>query len=73
MNALMAGDIDTMFLSTTAAALLVMPMLGFKSFRFAQAVISGIEIMHMIKKGQLSDCVKGQVASAAAKFYSLAF
>ena len=28
------------------------PMLGFKSFRSAQAVLAGIELMHMIRKGQ---------------------
>ena len=52
---------------------IVRPMLGVKSFRSARAVISGIETTHMIKKRQLSGCVKGQAASAAAKFYSLAF
>ena len=31
----------------------VRPMLGFKSFRCARAIIAGIETMHMIKKGQL--------------------
>jgi len=31
----------------------VRPMLGFKSFRWARAIIAGIETMHMIKKGQL--------------------
>ena len=29
----------------------VRPMLGFKSFRCARAIIAGIETMHMIKKG----------------------
>ncbi len=29
---------------------IINPMLGFKEFRFACATISGIEIMHMIKK-----------------------
>ena len=29
-------------------------MLGFKSFRAASAVLAGIELMHMICKGQLS-------------------
>ena len=29
------------------------PMLGFKSFRSAQAVLAGIELIHMIRKGQL--------------------
>jgi putative transposase len=48
------------------------PMLGFKSFRCARALIVGIETIHMIKKGQM-DCRQGQASSAAAKFYSLAF
>ncbi|MEB0113691.1 IS6 family transposase [Variovorax sp. RTB1] len=51
---------------------IVRPMLGFKSFRCARALIAGIETMHMIKKGQL-DGSQGQASSAAAKFYSLAF
>ena len=33
---------------------IVRPMLGFKTFRCARAVIAGIETMHIIKKGQLS-------------------
>ena len=51
---------------------IVRPMLGFKSFRCASILISGIEIMHMIKKGQL-DCSEGQALTAAEQFYSLAF
>ena len=51
---------------------LVRPMLGFKSFRCARAIIAGIETMHMIKKGQL-DGLKATTSSAADKFYSLAF
>ena len=31
----------------------VRTMLGFKSFRTAKSIISGIEAMHMVKKGQL--------------------
>jgi putative transposase len=31
------------------------PMLGFKAFHSAKATIDGIEIAHMIRKGQLSD------------------
>ena len=31
----------------------VRTMLGFKSFRTEKAIISGIEAMHMVKKGQL--------------------
>src|SRR5450631_861493 len=51
---------------------IVRPMLGFKSFRCARALIAGIETMHMIKKGQF-DAIKDQVSSAANQFYSLAF
>ncbi|HEX6708023.1 MAG TPA: IS6 family transposase [Albitalea sp.] len=47
------------------------PMLGFKEFRSAARIITGIETMHMIRKGQLH-CPKGQVMSAAEQFYSLA-
>ena len=47
------------------------PMLGFKSFRAAQAVLAGIELMHMIRKDQFNivvcDCM-----SIAEKFYTLA-
>ena len=50
----------------------VRPTLGFKSFRCARATFSGIETMHMIKKGQL-DAVKNRASSAADKFYPLAF
>ena len=48
------------------------PMLGFKSFRCARILISGIETMHMIRKGQMGD-IKDQASSAANQFYSLAF
>ena len=51
---------------------IVRPMLGFKSFRCARAVIAGIETMHMIKKGRLAG-LKQQASSAADHFYSLAF
>jgi transposase-like protein len=50
----------------------VRPMLGFKSFRCARVLIAGIELMHMIKKGQL-DGTQGEDTSAASQFYSLAF
>jgi hypothetical protein len=43
-------------------------MLGFKSFRSAHVTITGIELMHMIRKGQLR--TKGQLRPAEA-FYSL--
>jgi len=51
---------------------IVRPMLGFKNFHCARALIAGIETMHMIKKGQL-DCPKVHTSSAATQFYSLAF
>ena len=50
----------------------VRPMLGFKNFRCARALIAGIETMHMIKKNQL-DGLKDRTSSAANQFYSLAF
>jgi transposase-like protein len=31
------------------------PMMGFKVFHSAQATIAGIETVHMIRKGQLSE------------------
>ncbi|MFD2271272.1 IS6 family transposase [Undibacterium arcticum] len=34
---------------------IIRPMLGFKSFRSAKKILAGIEIMHMIRKGQLQD------------------
>ncbi len=47
------------------------PMLGFKSFRSARATLAGIELMHMIKKGQMTDLL-GKGLSAANQFYALA-
>jgi putative transposase len=44
-------------------------MLGFKSFRSAAATIAGIELMHMIRKGQLRTIVE---LRPAQQFYSLA-
>jgi hypothetical protein len=46
-------------------------MLGLKTFHSARRTLRGIELMHMIKKGQMvtSD---GQDLSAAEQFYSLA-
>ena len=50
---------------------IVRPMLGFKSFRPARTTLQGIELMHMIKKGQMI-AAGGQKLSAAKQFYSLA-
>lgn len=47
----------------------VRPMLGFKSFRSAAITLAGIELMHMIRKGQLS--AAGELRPAQ-QFYSLA-
>jgi putative transposase len=48
------------------------PMLGFKSFAAAQAILVGIELMHMLKKCQMvvEDAVEG--LTPAAQFYALA-
>jgi transposase-like protein len=48
---------------------LVRPMLGFKSFRSAAVTLAGIELMHMIRKGQLQ--TTGEMCPAQ-EFYSLA-
>jgi len=47
----------------------VRPMLGFKDFRCARIILSGIETMHMISKGQMKD--DGVTRTAADQFYSL--
>src|SRR5215831_1541228 len=47
------------------------PMLGFKAFEAAQATLVGIELMHMIRKGQLADGVE-QGLTPAEQFYALA-
>ncbi len=43
------------------------PMLGFKSFRSAAATLAGIELMHMIRKGQLR---AGQIVSSSAFLFA---
>ncbi|GGE90654.1 IS6 family transposase [Massilia psychrophila] len=46
-------------------------MLGFKSFRSASNVLAGVELMHMIRKGQFA--INGAaVTSFADRFYALA-
>jgi putative transposase len=47
------------------------PMLGFKSFDAAQSTIVGIELVHMLRKGQLEEGVE-QGLSVAEQFYALA-
>ncbi len=46
-------------------------MLGFQSFRSARVTLQGIELVHMIKKGQMI-LVTGEKLSAAQQFYALA-
>ena len=47
------------------------PMLNFKSFRSARKVLAGIEMMHMIRKGQMT-IAEGNKMSFAEHFYALA-
>ena len=47
------------------------PMLGFKSFRAARNILAGIELMHMLRKGQLK-LVGCENMSFADQFYALA-
>jgi len=46
------------------------PMLGFKDFCCARILLGGIELMHMIGKGQMKGASKTK-PSAAQEFYSL--
>jgi putative transposase len=48
---------------------LVRPMRGLESFRSAATTLAGIELMHMIRKGQL---LPMDELSPAQQFYSLA-
>ena len=47
------------------------PMLGLKSFAAAQSTLVGIELMHMLRKGQLT-AGREQGLTAAEQFYGLA-
>jgi len=49
---------------------IVRPMLGFKSFRCARIILGGIELMHMIAKGQMKSD-DGQHRSVVEQFYDL--
>jgi putative transposase len=48
------------------------PMLGFKSFEAAEVTLVGIELMHMIKKKQLTVETGDEGLTAAEQFYALA-
>ncbi|MFL9935069.1 IS6 family transposase [Paraburkholderia sp. RL18-103-BIB-C] len=45
----------------------IRPMMGFKDFRCARIILSGIETMHMIRKGQMK--ADGIARAAAEQFY----
>jgi putative transposase len=47
------------------------PMRAFKTFRCARSLLAGIELMHMIAKGQMK-CARGPHPSAADQFCDLA-
>jgi putative transposase len=48
---------------------IIKPMMGFKDFRCARIILAGIELMHMICKGQMHD--DGVAKNATEQFYSL--
>jgi putative transposase len=48
---------------------IVKPMMGFRNFRCARIILAGIEVMHMIRKGQMKD--DGIARNRAEQFYSL--
>jgi putative transposase len=48
------------------------PVLGFKSFAAAQGTLAGIELMHMLKKGQMVVEEGAEGLTPAAQFYALA-
>ena len=50
---------------------LTRPMFGFKNFHAAQRTLAGIEVMAMIKKGQIKTSA-GDATSPAEQFYALA-
>jgi transposase-like protein len=47
-------------------------MLGFKSFEAAQCTLAGVELMHMLKKGQRVAEEGAEGLTPAAQFYALA-
>jgi hypothetical protein len=47
-------------------------MLGFKSFEAAQSTLTGIELMHLIRKRQLVGGVGQEGLATAEQFYALA-
>jgi putative transposase len=50
----------------------IRPMVGFKSYATAQRTVAGIELMHMLKKGQWVTEAGARRLTPAQQFYSLA-
>jgi putative transposase len=48
------------------------PMLGFKSFEAAQRTLAGVELMHMLRKGQRRAEEGAEGLTPAAQCYALA-
>jgi putative transposase len=48
---------------------IIKPMMGFKNFRCARIILPGIEVMHMIREGQMKDALIQR--TVAEQFYSL--
>jgi transposase-like protein len=48
------------------------PMLGFKAFEAAQRTLTGVELMHRIKKGQRAAEAGDEGLTPAEQFYALA-
>ena len=48
------------------------PMLGFKSFEAGQATLVGVELMHMLKKGQLVRECRAEGLTPVEQLYALA-
>jgi transposase-like protein len=48
---------------------IVRPMMGFKDLRCARIILSGVEVVHMIRKGQMKG--HDNHRSVAEQFYSL--
>ena len=46
-------NVDIVERDDRAVKRITRPMLGFKIFRDARVLLAGIEVMHMIRKGQL--------------------
>lgn len=50
---------------------IVRPMMGFKNFHSAQKTLAGIELMRMLRKGQMKSTAGGD-QSPVEQFYTLA-